>query len=429
MTAHTLLRGLRSMLGRPLTWGVVAAAVAMGVVMTLSYLGAFLDPLGNARHLPVAIVNEDAGAAAGGQRIDLGRQLVAALASPRSPLGHAVEWTQLPTRRQALARIGEDKEFAAVVIPPDYSRRLAALALPLRGLPGGTTIEVLTNPAAGSFARSATEELATTAVTAGSIGIARQVAARGAGAETAEVAHRVNDAVQVQTRDAIQIGSKSARGLAPFYFALMLALAGFIGTVMISIGVEFMNGHLALDLFALRLHRPRSQLSRVELWQAKLVMALLLSGLAGGLQTVFAVSVLGMTATNPVELGLFAVLGVAAAAMVTLALVVPFGLGGSLLGVLFITILGVPASGGPYPIEMLPGFFRFLSGWLPLRYLTDGARSLVFFQGRLDAGLGTALWVLAAYTLGGLLLSWLTAYGIDWALRREPVPAALPADR
>lgn len=400
----------------PLSWAFLAAAVAMGAVMTVSYLGAFLDPVGNARDLPVAVVNEDAGVTVAGQRVYLGARAVAALVSPRSPLGDAVRWTVVPSRSRALARIGEDRAYAAVVIPRDYSRRIAALAAPARGLPVATEVTVLTSLAAGSFARSATEELASSAVMGVSMRIARQLAAEGPGGTPAEVAHRARDSVQVEAVEASSAGGKSARGLAPFYFALMLGLAGFVGTVMISVGVEFMNGHLPLDLFALRLRRPESAHSRTRLWVTKLVLALALAVLAGALQTVLAVGALGMTATNPVRLGLFAVLATAAAATVTLAFVVPFGLAGSLLGILFITILGVPASGGPYPIQMLPGFFRFLAEWLPLRYMTDGARSLVFFDGRLAAGLGTGIWVLAAYAVGGALVSAATALAIDRSL-------------
>lgn len=246
--------------------------------------------------------------------------------------------------------------------------------------------------------------------------IAQQLAAAGAGQSSpAEVAHRVDDSVQVRSSEATEIGEKSARGLAPFYLALMLALTGLVGTVMISIGVEFLNGHVALDLFALRLHRPQTERSRTNLWGTKLVLVLALAVLAGGSLTAFAVGALGMTATNPVLLGLFAMLGVAAVGATTLAFLAAFGLAGSLLGVLFVTIFGVPASGGPYPLETLPAFFRFLGEWLPLRYLTDGARSLAFFDGSLDAGLGTALWVLAAYALGAVLVGGLTAVAIDRA--------------
>lgn len=403
-----------SALRSPLAWAAVAAAVAVGIVMTFSYLGAFLDPVGNARDLPVTLVDEDAGSAVGGQRLELGQELAGVLTSAGSPLGDAIEWTVLPTRGDALERIAADEAFAAVVIPRDYSRRLAAVAAPSAGLPVATRVEVLTNPAAGSLARAASEELVTSAVMGVSMKIAGQLArAGGAQSTPAEVAHRVDDSVQVRASEATEIGEKSARGLAPFYFALMLALTGFIGTVMISIAVEHLNGHVAVDLFALRLHRPKSQLSRTALWGTKLVLVSALSVLGGTVLTAFAIEILGMTATNPIELGLFAVLGVAAAALVALAFLTAFGLAGSLLGVIFITILGVPTSGGPYPIQMLPGFFRFLAEWLPLRYLTDGARSLVFFEGSLEAGLGTAIWVLAAYALGAALAGGLVAVAID----------------
>lgn len=269
----------------------------MGAVMTLSYLGAFLDPVGNARDLPIALVNEDAGATVAGQRMELGARAVGALTSPRLPLGDAVQWTLLRNRREALARIGADTAFAAVVIPRDYSRRIAALAAPARGLPVATRLTVLTNLAADSFARSATGELATSAVMDVSMQVAKQLAAAGPSGTPAAVAHRLDD-----------------------------------GTVMISVGVEFLNGHLSLDLFALGLRRPETGHPRTRLWATKLVLALALSVLAGVLQTVLAVEALGMTATNPVLLGLFAVLGIAAAATVTLAFLVPFGLAGSLLG-------------------------------------------------------------------------------------------------
>lgn len=408
---------MRTPLRLPLAWALVAAAAAVGVAMTYSYLGAFLDPLGNARGLPIALVNEDAGAALGGSRLELGAQAVAALRSPRSPLGETVAWSPLPTRSAALELVRDDEAFAVVVLPRDYSRRLAALARPATGPAPAATVEVLTNPAAGSFARSAAEEAATRAVTAVSTRIAARVAAAGAAGTAAVTAHRVADAVEVRTSEAVDVGAKSARGLAPFYFALMLALTGFVGAVMISIGVEFLNGHLALDLLALRLQRDRTGLSRTALWRTKLALLVALAAVAGIVQTVLAVAVLGMPATNPVALGFFAVLGVAAAGTATLAFLVAFGLAGSLFGILFITIFGVPASAGPYPLELLPGFFRFLAEWLPLRYLTDGVRALVFLDGRLDAGLGTALVVLAGYVVGSVLLGGATALAIDRRLK------------
>ena len=89
---------MRSMLRHPLTWASVVAAAALALVMTFAYLGAFLDPVGNARDLPVALVSEDAGATVGQRRVDFGRQVVATLTAPGSPTGDAVDWRPLADR-------------------------------------------------------------------------------------------------------------------------------------------------------------------------------------------------------------------------------------------------------------------------------------------------------------------------------------------
>lgn len=238
----------------------------------------------------------------------------------------------------------------------------------------------------------------------------------------------MRDVVEVRTTDAVPIGAKSARGLAPFYFALMLALAGFLGAVIVNLAVEVTGGRLAVELLGHRLERAAQGLSNAALLRAKLTLTLALAVVAGVLQTLLAVSVLGMSATNPIVLALFAVLGVAATATTTLAFLVPFGLAGSLAGVLFVTIFGVPSSGGPYPLQLVPGFFRFLGEWLPLRYLSDGTRALVFLDGRLDAGLGRALWVLALYAVGGALASGLVALALDRRRRASAPAPTLPTD-
>lgn len=115
---------------------------------------------------------------------------------------------------------------------------------------------------------------------------------------------------------------------------------------------------------------------------------------------------------------LFGVLCAAATALPTLALLTAFGTIGLLIAVLLTTIFGVPSSGGPYPFQMLPDFFHFLGTWLPLRYETDGMRSLIFFGGRSAAGLGAALWVLGAWAIGSIIVGGVIAWGFDRSRQR-----------
>lgn len=398
---------VKTILRHPLGWASVALALLTALAMTFAYVGAFLDPSANARALPLVLANEDAG--------PLSAQAASAL-SAAGGRDRSIAWTRVGTRADALGRLQRDRAFAAVVLPRDYSARLLAVARAPAAPPA--PVEILTNPAAGSLARLAGEEAATAAATAVTDSIFRRL--------TPASQRPVGEVVRVRTVEAVTIGAKSARGLAPFYFALMLALAGFVGAVIVSLAVEVTAGRLPLELLGRHLQRRAQTPSNLELWRAKLALTGVLALGAGVLQTVLAVTVLGMSATNPVALAFFAVLGVAATATTTLAFLVPFGLAGSLAGILFVTLFGVPSSGGPYPLQLVPGFFRFLGGWLPLRYLTDGSRALVFLDGRLDAGLGRALWVLAVYTLGGACVGGLTAWALD-RRHRAVASAALPA--
>ncbi|HEY4375559.1 MAG TPA: hypothetical protein VGM93_00300, partial [Acidimicrobiales bacterium] len=59
---------------------------------------------------------------------------------------------------------------------------------------------------------------------------------------------------------------------------------------------------------------------------------------------------------------------------------------------------------------------KFTSSWHPMHFLTDGMRSLVFFDGRSASGLGRAVAVLAAWWVGAALLGALAA----WAIGRRP---------
>jgi ABC-type multidrug transport system permease subunit len=65
-------------------------------------------------------------------------------------------------------------------------------------------------------------------------------------------------------------------------------------------------------------------------------------------------------------------------------------------------ILGNPSGAGPWPREMMPGFWRTIGPWLPNFQGTNAVRGVAYFGSN---GLGTALWVLAAYAAIGIVLS------------------------
>lgn len=414
---------------RPVAWGFVVAAVLVAVLIAFSYVGGFLDPQGNMKDVPIALVNEDTGATLGGQPVALGDQIVAQVTAPNPAMGNAVKWTVVESRAQALARLGDDKFYAALVIPADYSARVAALFDPSGAPAGPAEIEILTNPAAGSFAGAEAQQIATGVVATVSAETNAQLtrALSGAGATIApEAARTIADPVQATVTVAQPVGEKSGRGLAPFYFAVMLAIAAYMSVSIVNVAVDFLGGATHLEFLAARIRRPVVALSRLAVWRARLLLSLAAAVLSGAVTTWITVGILGADVTNGFQLGLFAVLATAAIAMVSLAFLTAFGQPGLVAGILFTIIYAVPASGGVYPREMVPDFFRSLA-WLPLRSVVDGARSLMFFDGRGASGLNAAIWMLVAYTAGAVAVSGLTAWGLDrFAARRSPAPAQAP---
>ncbi len=103
-------------------------------------------------------------------------------------------------------------------------------------------------------------------------------------------------------------------------------------------------------------------------------------------------------------------------------------------------ILGLVSSGGLAPLEALPPFYQAYADWLPLRYVIDGLRSLLFYGGTLDAarleggwrdslwfldgrseaaGLEDAVWTIGAYLVSAAALGYLISLVRDLFARRE----------
>jgi hypothetical protein len=117
----------------------------------------------------------------------------------------------------------------------------------------------------------------------------------------------------------------------------------------------------------------------------------------------------------------------------------PAGVGiSAVLGV----ILGLVSSGGLAPLEALLPFYQAYADWLPVRYVVDGLRSLLFYDGSLDAarlegglrdtlwflgddgrseaaGLEDAVWVLGAYLATAAVLGYVISLIQDLIARRK----------
>ena len=86
---------------------------------------------------------------------------------------------------------------------------------------------------------------------------------------------------------------------------------------------------------------------------------------------------------------------------------------GLLVSMLIFVILGLPSAGATVPLEATPPFFRWLSEFEPMHQVFLGVRSLVYLNGRADAGLSQALWMTSLGLVVGLLLGGIITHLYD----------------
>jgi len=401
----------------------------LAFVMSFAYLHAFLEPTNRLEDLPIGIVNLDRGATALGEPLQAGAQVVEQAVAPQPGARQPVRWVHYRTRAALEHAIRDFDVYGGFVVPTDFSRRIATLGTSLGAAPPAR-IDVLESSGTGQFGAAVFDRIANTLVPEASTSVRDQVLGKlgsaGVSVPASGIASLGNPVVAHAT-DLVPVSTRSGRGLAPFYFALMMTLAGFATTTAVSIGIDVLAGHEEFDVLGHVIRLPDRGASESARWRAKLVIVMAMSPLAAAAMTLMAVELLGMQTSSTGKLFLFAWLGIAAVASLTLVFLVAFGIIGELVAVIFITIFGVPSALGVYPQYALPPLFRFISGWHPLRYATDGARAIVFFDARGAAGLDRAVVVLSVWLVATLLAGWALAAFVDWWSGRRRARAAVNA--
>ncbi len=118
-------------------------------------------------------------------------------------------------------------------------------------------------------------------------------------------------------------------------------------------------------------------------WGITVVMSLIVSALYLWISTA-----LGMPAPRALLLWEYGALAISAVGITSLAVMSIFGAAGLLVNLIVFIVLGLPSSGGTIPIEATPRMFEWLSTFEPMHQIYLAVRSILYFDGRPDAGLG-----------------------------------------
>ncbi len=383
-TAATLLR-------RPQLWLVPTVLTGLlALLLSLLYMGGIVNPNRDLRDLPIALVNDDSGKPPPGQKENLGTQVTAALAADSG--GGKAEWRRL-TRAQAQDQLDSGKVYGALIVPAGFTDDVTALTTP--GATRAPTITVLTNPGKGSLGSSLASQITTKAARQSSQAIGRQLSAA-AGAQASPTAKLLlADPVNVVTQVGHPIGVHSGLGLTAFYYTLLLVLAGFMGGNVISNGVDTALGYADNEIGPWHTRRPTVPISRTQTLLLKMVMTAGITLLSASLVLVACVGILGMDASHLPLLWIYSYCAALAVGLGVQAINAAFGGIGQLVSMFVFIVLGLPSSGATVPLQAVPGFYRFLSHFEPMRQLSDGVRAILYFDARGDAGL-TRSWIMIA---------------------------------
>ncbi|WP_076115409.1 YhgE/Pip domain-containing protein [Mycobacterium sp. IS-2888] len=389
---------------------------ALPIVVTLAlmsalcalYLGGILNPTTNLRHFPIAVVNQDAGPA-GKQIVD---GLVAGLDKDKFDI-------RVVTHDEAQRMLDRAQVYGEAVIPPTFSSRLRdyGASAVTTGRSERPVISISTNPRAGTLGSSIAGQTLTQAMTVvnSKVGqrLSADVTAQTGGAPMAGAAV-VGLASPIDIKSGVYnpLPNGTGNGLSAFYYALLLLLAGFTGSIVVSTLVDSLLGYVPAEWGPVYRFAEQANISRFRTllvkWGIMAILALLTSAvylaIAHGL---------GMPIPLGWQLWLYGVFAIIAVGITSSSLIAVLGSMGLLFSMLIFVILGLPSAGATVPLEAVPPFFRWLAEFEPMHQVFLGVRSLVYLGGHGDAGLSQALLMTSVGLVIGLLVGGIITHLYD----------------
>lgn len=424
--------------------GAVLLVCGLFFLLAFMYLGGTADPESHARHIPVAVVDEDAGATMqtpiGPRQLDVGQQITAGLLQ-----NNDWERVRLHVVDPAAAEEGlrDGSYFGAVRIPDELSQRVVDLVVAGATETGKTgdvpepaeitlqyspRVSIVSSQVMHTMARVLEDSLHDRM---GSRVLSdSQLLAEAEGEQLdAAAALALSDPVQVRVAQWNPLPAGVSNASLPMFYALVVILAGFTGAMIISGLLDARLGFIPLEIGPLVLHLHVAPFGRLQTLVRKWLVTLVTAPLVSGLCLVVA-SYLGITGYDPWPMFWFSNLVIVAVGVCAHTIIAVVGNAGLLVNLVLFVVLGIPTSGGATPTEMLPRVFVAIGNFQPMHQAYLGLRSIMFFDSNWDAGLGHATWVLAAWGIAGLVAGVVvTLFYERLGLRRQAVAQRVPAGR
>ncbi|SES31076.1 YhgE/Pip domain-containing protein [Psychrobacillus sp. OK032] len=379
---------MKRLLKTKATWTPIWMIAFLMLCMISIYLPVFGGPSQRLTNFPLIIVDEDTGTSSLVTAKEIGNHLI------QAQNGHTFNWRIVPNKEAAVKELKDNQAYGALIIPANYSDGITELHNALMtGKTEGKPImlEILINEGGGlsttAIATNVLESVATVASTDISKHLKEDLLKNNI-LLSPNIAFLMDAPIQYTTTNVLDLPENSNKGMTPFMLVLITSISGLMGVNMINGYIKNITGKL----------RDKDYL----LTDTKILVTELLLGviLAAIVAFILQLAIFGFFrsshSTSIWWIFLFTFL-------CCMTLHFQFKIVGLLFGkwgmlVMFpLNIMGVFSSGGAVPITSLPFIHRFFSTVLPTRYMVDGMRALLYYNGKLQAGLGTALLVITIF--------------------------------
>lgn len=359
---------LKQFLKRPATWAGILSAFMFQIIFSAVWMTGYDGITDNIGQLQVAIVNEDQGF--GTALTERMQEALPAKAVPYSSLDDA--------RRD----LNERQVHMVVHIPSSFSAQLQTpdqLA----------EIRYYTNDSNSSLIRSMMQGMAdglTKNANREAVTMAVAQWAGTAGNMPADAAHLLGR--QLSERIVAQLqADHPVRGMNNQMAPLMMVLASYVGAMIMGMNME----------------QSSASLQHIGRWQ-RFVVRGMINTIAAVLVSLIGCTLLwafgGQMEHGFVSVWAFQSLVMATFLFTAQMFLLLFGMGGMLFNILALSVQLV-TSGALVPRELLSGFYRSISDFLPATYAVEGQMNLLFGGPGVQSAAGALGWILLASLVAG----------------------------
>ena len=207
--------------------------------------------------------------------------------------------------------------------------------------------------------------------------------------ESGAVALMLANPVEVKSTVHNALPDGTGNGLSAFYYALLLVMAGFTGSIVVSRRVDSMLTTQATS-------RLRALAIK---WSMIAVLALLTSA-----AYLLIAGKFGMPVQNSLTLWLFGAFAILSVGVASTSLIAVLGAVGVVVSMFLFVIMGIPSAGATVPLQATPAWFEWLARFEPMHQVFVGTRSLLYLGGSAGSGLSQSLvWIAGGLAAGALL--------------------------